>query len=322
MGHVSYSYLEKGKVMSRNFDGVLNYISGETAALLYMVDRQIKNKTSEIRLRADKSLALTVEGKNYFLNKRGMLLDKVTNDCCFIEKAKLNESYMLVCNNSVYAHEEELSKGFVTLPNGSRVGIFGETVYSCGRITAYKNITSLNYRIPRQIIGCALPIKNIAETSKGVIICGPPASSKTTTLRDLVRMLADGECNGYKRVCVIDSRNEISAVCNGKSTMDLGECCDILNIPDTEIGIETAIRVMNPEYIAVDEIMSEREIQALIRGINCGVKLILTAHVGEEEEIFQKESIKRLVKAGGIEDAIFIKSTFATPKLIKLNRVN
>ena len=304
--------------MSISFNKTIEYISGEAATLLYMLDDNIKSKTSEIRLRVDKPICITCEDKTYFISVDGRVADDVPHNPLIVTKIMMQECYMLICNNSVYAYEQELSNGFVTLKNGGRVGIFGEAVYDDEKITAYKNIYSLNYRIPREIIGCARPISDVLSVAKGIIICGPPSSSKTTVLRDAIRMLSSNE-NGYKRVAVVDARNEISATHNGKISMNLGITSDVINIPSTEHGIEMAIRVMNPQYIAVDEILSDLEMRALIKSAKCGVKIIATMHVGDSEEIAHKKNIKILTQNDVIDYAVFIKHPNAKPKIIKLS---
>ena len=304
--------------MSKSFNKTIEYISSGIATLLYMLDDETKSKTTEIRLRVNKPLCITYMNKSFFISVDGKIGSVVPSNPFLPSKSIMQECYMMICNNSVYAHEQELSQGFVTLEHGARVGVFGEAIYDAGRITAYKNITSLNYRIPREILGYANSIIEVLRIANGIIICGPPSSSKTTLLRDAIRLLSSCEC-GYKRVTVVDARNEISAVHNGKIGMNLGVVSDVLNISSTELGIEMAIRVMNPEYIAVDEIVSNDELNALLKAAKCGVKLISTLHIGSVDEIHSKKNIKILLENEAIDYAVFINHPNAQPKIIKLN---
>lgn len=312
-------YHEKSDKMSKSFNKTIEHLDAKAATLLYMLDDEIKSKTSEIRLRVNKPLCITCEDGSYFISNKGKCYSYVPENPFIPDKNMMQNSYMIICNNSVYAYEKELANAFVTLANGSRVGIFGEALFNNCSITAYKNITSLNYRIPREIIGCAKPLINILQNANGIIICGPPSSSKTTILRDTIRMLASEEC-GYKRVAVIDARNEISATLDGVVCMDLGYTSDVINVTSAEHGIETAIRVMNPQYIALDEIMSYAELSALLKGAKCGVKLIATIHSGCIDDIYKKNSIKNLFYNNAIDYAVFIKKPKEEPRIIKLSK--
>lgn len=305
--------------MSKSFDRTIEYLDPKVATLLYMLDDDIKSKTSEIRLRVNKPLCVTCEDNTCFIGSEGKIDFSVPDNPFIPDKNMMQSSYMRVCNNSVYAYEKELANAFVTLANGSRVGIFGEVIFNNGKISAYKNITSLNYRIPREIIGCAKPLINVLQTANGIIICGPPSSSKTTLLRDTIRMLASEDC-GYKRVAVIDARNEISAVLNGNICMNLGITSDVINIPSTDLGIETAIRVMNPQYIALDEIINDEELYALLKGTKCGVKIIVTMHSGSLDDVFKKKSVKTLFDNNAVDYAVFIDKPRAQPMIIKISK--
>ena len=307
--------------MSKNFDRVLDFVERNVASSLYMLHPDIKSKTSEIRIRVNKPLSITYENENRFINIDGNISKEVPQNAVIISKKSIDESFMLICNNSVYAYEQELANAFVTLENGGRVGIFGEAVYDGNKITAYKNITSLNYRIPREIIGCAEPIKDILLSSRGTIICGPPASSKTTMLRDAIRLLSSDSL-GYKRVAVVDSRNEIAAIYNGKISMDLGLTSDVISLSSVKTGIETAIRVMNPEYITLDDILTNDEVEALVSGTRCGVKLIATMHTGSIEEMYQKKTLKTLFENDAVEYIAFIKKAGDAPDVIKILKEN
>ena len=56
------------------------------------------------------------------------------------------------------------------------------------------------------------------------------------------------------------------------------------------------IRSMSPEVIAVDEIGSKEDMQALEYVINCGCKMLATVHGSSVDDILAKPLIGRLVK--------------------------
>ena len=154
-------YLEKSGYMSKSFNKTIEYIIPKVATLLYMLSDEIKSKTSEIRIRVNQPLCITCLDKSYFLSKDGSIHTIVPSNPFILDNNMIEECFMLICNNSVYAYENEISDGYITLSNGARVGLFGEAIFNLGKITAYKNITSLNYRIPREIIGSANQLKEI-----------------------------------------------------------------------------------------------------------------------------------------------------------------
>ena len=149
--------------MSKSFNKTIEYMDGKVASLLYILNDEIKSNTCEIRLRVNRPLCITLDNNTYFVGLDGKISPTIPNNPFIPDKNVMQTSYMLICNESVYAYENELANAFVTLENGSRVGIFGEAIFNNDVITAYKNITSLNYRIPREIIGSAIQLIDILD---------------------------------------------------------------------------------------------------------------------------------------------------------------
>ena len=76
-------------------------------------------------------------------------------------------------------------------------GISGNVIMEDGKIINISNISSLNFRIARQIKGCSnkvlryiIDIEN--KTIYNTIIVSPPGAGKTTILRDAVRKISNG----------------------------------------------------------------------------------------------------------------------------------
>ena len=63
------------------------------------------------------------------------------------------------------------------------------------------------------------------------------------------------------------------------------------------------LRTMCPDCIAVDEITSAEDCEAIVRADGCGVKLLATAHAGSIEEFLGRKVYTPLIH-GSIFDRI------------------
>lgn len=268
------------------FDSALYGFTGDIKEVLLSLPYEIKIKTEEIRLRAGLPITLNVGGETLFLKANGQTALNPTENLIIAEKSVLTECYRLLCGGSVYAHTEELKNGYIMMKNGCRAGV-------CGKIGVngvVGEITSINIRIAREILGCADSIAS-RYFSGGLLIAGRPSSGKTTVLRDFVRQMSAR----LKRVCVIDSRGEISA------GLDLGFTTDVIKIYDKAKGIEFALRTMNPDIIAFDEIGSIEELNGVKQSFYSGVDIVTTAHVGSADELYKRQITAELLKSQAIK---------------------
>ncbi|MBO5321283.1 MAG: Flp pilus assembly complex ATPase component TadA [Clostridia bacterium] len=277
--------------MSKRFENILWGIDGEIRETLNKLPTVTKQNTQEIRLRRGLPLALTVYGETVFVKKDGQTSLYPQNDLQFVSKENVENSFRKLCKNSAFAHEEELKNGYLKLDNGYRAGIFG-TVNSKGNM---EEVTCINIRIAREIKGVANKIAH-SFRGEGWLIAGPPASGKTTFLRDFIRQISNGTGGKNYRVAVIDSRGEIG----GSGENDLGLSTDVLNIKDKALGVEIALRTMFPEVIAFDEIGNLEELNQVKQSLNAGVSVITTAHIGSVSELLQRDVTRELLKSGAI----------------------
>lgn len=279
------------------FEKALYAVCGRIRGMLERIPQEQKAQTEEIRLRAQKPVMLTVGGRPAFIRMGGEICYSALSDIIFADNCDIEESFRLLCQGSVYAHENELKNGFVMMKNGCRAGVCG----SLGDSGTMQDITSINIRIAREVLGAA---DKIAESyrGKGLLICGPPLSGKTTVLRDLVRQLS----NKLRTVCVIDSRGEISGMQVAVCQNDLGVCADVLMIPDKALGCEIALRTMNPDIIAFDEIGTADELKRVEQSFYSGVSVITTAHIGDISELLSRSITARLLKSGAIEQVAML----------------
>ena len=209
-----------------------------------------------------------------------------------------------VTQRSPYAVADMLRCGFLILPGGHRVGVCGTGVYKDGSIRTLRDISSLNFRIARQINGVATEsAREIWKQQQSTLLIGPPCSGKTTMLRDLIRQLSDRFC---QRIAVIDERMELAACVNGEMQFHLGNRTDILSGTQKAEGIELVLRSMSPFWIALDEITAYKDVEAMISASYSGVKFLATAHAEESQDLYSRPIYRRLMEEGVFRTIILL----------------
>lgn len=241
-----------------------------------------KGAISDIRLKKGSPLLVTVDGEKEFLSPNGAFT--TPEKAVFVYDDDVLEVFSAACRHSVYAYEEEIRNCFITMSGGHRVGIAGTCVLKNGIVASVKEISGLNIRVCREVIGCAegiVPSILSKGRVKNTMIISPPGYGKTTILRDIARILSLKKIN----VCVIDERAEICAMHNGISAYNLGYCVDVLNCFPKAEGVLRAIRTLAPDVIIMDEIASEKEMESIKSGLNSGVAFIVSAHAESKEDL-------------------------------------
>lgn len=252
-----------------------------------------KDKLQEIRIRADKPLIFYLGSKEVLTNYK-------------VKSEDLKSIMQRMSGYSIYAFEQEIRQGYITIEGGHRIGICGSCVTENNSIKTIKDIASINIRICREIIGCSNKVLKYICKDKEIqntIIISPPKCGKTTILRDIVRNLSLGirELNiSGKKVSVIDERSEIAACYKGMPQLEVGLRTDIFDNCPKHLGIIMAIRSMAPEVIVADEIGTSEDIASIIMALNCGVKVITTIHGNSIEDF-----INRKVFNDAIENKVF-----------------
>lgn len=265
----------------------------------------------EIRLRAGEPLLLVKDNREYYVSPDGALEQAVSRGFG-ITPAQIRETVEYMSSYSLYAFEEEVRQGFLTLRGGHRVGLAGQTVLEGGRIKTIKHISFLNVRISHEKKGCAgkvLPYLCQEGEVVSTLLVSPPRCGKTTILRDLIRMISNGE--GVKRgmtVGVVDERSELGACYQGVPQNDLGIRTDVLDCCPKASGMMMLIRSMAPEAVAVDEIGSREDLEAIEYARSCGCRLLATVHGNSIEDLKEKPVLRRLVEEKTFERYVVLSS--------------
>ena len=258
-----------------------------------------RNKIYEIRLRVNAPLIVIYQGKEYFLTLEGALTREEAK-AYYVKTEDLKEMLEYISGYSLYAFEEEIRQGFLTVVGGHRVGIAGKTILDGNKIKSLKYISYINLRLSHQIKGCASPIRPSIIKDRQIchtLIISPPRCGKTTLLRDLIRQVSNGNCYmpGVS-VGVVDERSEIAGSYQGIPQNDLGIRTDVLDCCPKAEGMMMLIRSMSPEVVAVDELGNYEDIHAIESVVHCGCKLFATVHGSSIEDIKRKPLLQRLMQ--------------------------
>ena len=247
----------------------------------------------EIRLRVGQPVIVLYKGREY-------ILPTDSREKRRVGKEEIRETIEYISNYSLYAYENELKQGFITVEGGHRVGMAGQVVMEAGKVKNIKYISSVNIRISHEIEGCAGSLFPYIASGGQVchtLIISPPRCGKTTILRDLIRQVSDG--NEWIKGCtvgVVDERSELGACYLGTAQNHLGMRTDILDCCPKAEGMLMLIRSMAPQVIAVDEIGSGEDVHAIEYAMHCGCKMIATVHGKSIEEIRKKPLFEQMVK--------------------------
>jgi len=271
-------------------------------SILRSVSGTVVNRITEIRMRINQPLLLVLGINDAMVNLAGQITTD-TNQAYICSSEDVAKTIQLISKNSLYAFEQELKMGFLTINGGHRVGLAGQAIVDGGILKALKNISSLNIRIARQVKGCADKlIPYIISGDKRVLstlIIAPPRCGKTTLLRDLVRQISSGNntiaFTGVQ-VGVVDERSEIAACQNGIPTVELGHRVDVLDGCPKACGILMLIRSMSPQVVVTDELGRQEDALAVREALNAGTSVITSVHGRDVDEILHRPYIGKLIQ--------------------------
>lgn len=263
----------------------------------------------EIRLRVHCPLLVIYDGVEWMINFDGSMHREICEGYRVSEQ-DLRDTLQIVSSYSLYAFEEEVRQGFLTIAGGHRVGMAGRTVVEQGHVRGMKYISFLNVRLAHQVKGCGdrvLPYLVSDGQPLSTLIVSAPRCGKTTLLRDLVRLFSDGStyCAG-RTVGVVDERSEIGGCHLGVPQNDVGVRTDILDCCPKAAGMMMLVRSMAPEIVAVDEIGDMGDAEAIAAVTNCGCRLLATVHGQTLEDIQKKPLLSHLLAEKAFARFVFL----------------
>lgn len=273
---------------------------------------KIQERIYEIRLRANQVICVYVNRRECYLSEDG----EVHSSCykgVSISREEVERIVHHICKYSIYAYEQELKQGYITVEGGHRIGMVGQAIVEGGKIKNMKNISGLNIRIAHEIIGAAdhvLPYLYENGELYNTFIISPPMAGKTTILRDLIRQVSDGNAYGEGvNVSVVDERSEIGGSYLGVPQNRIGIRTDLLDACPKGEGMMQLIRSMSPKMLAVDELGSASDVMALEEVLQCGCKIMATIHGKDILEFQQKKNFQLMIEQRSIERYIVLGAT-------------
>jgi stage III sporulation protein AA len=286
-------------------NNIVPYLSPSIKEIILKMKVQYFKGLEEIRLRSGQPLLIKIGDKDYAVDEQGKIEDNPKHGYV-VSAEDIYRSVASISDNSLYAFEEEISRGFITIPGGHRVGLAGQVVMKGHELKTIKDFSGLAFRIAREVQDCSTEIishiypRDLEPVS--TLFISAPRCGKTTILRDVARNLSQGTARGRGcNVVVIDERSELAGVYRGRAQMDLGPRTDVLDACPKAQGMIMAIRSLSPHALITDEIGRREDIDAIKECSNAGVAVITSIHARNIEEAEKRPLLRELLATGAFE---------------------
>ncbi len=295
-----------------NFENILNVFPEKLKLCFYYLTAKQLQDITEIRITVNCPVIIDMGEKSSYICTKGFT-DNI-DESLKGDRSLVYDILNLVCSNSIYAYDEQLKCGFVTLKGGHRVGVLGSAIYENGEIKTIKNISSLCVRVAKPVDMATKDfIKHITDEQLNVrntVVIGKPKSGKTTLMRSTAKYLATPEkINKLIKVGIIDERMEIASVYNGECMLDVGVNSFVLNGSAKHQGVDIMVRGFSPDVIIMDEVWSTDDLEAVKKAIGAGCKVIFTQH-GDGK------NINDIFESLPVEQVIYLEKTHSGHKMV------
>ena len=281
------------------FDQAAGVLPFELRQLVRSMPKSEQSSVEEFRLRIGRPLSVVLRDR-----------EKVLPRSPDVSGEDLRTTLEIATQASVHAAMTQIQRGFVTIKGGHRIGLCGTAVLKGERVYNLRDLSSLNVRIARQMIGIGetiIPVLRQVSVMPSVLILAPPGVGKTTLLRDMIRCLSCGIGGLSMRVGVADERGELAAIYKGVPQFDLGPQTDVVDGCSKADGLMMLLRGMNPQVMAVDEITAPEDVAAIECAVGCGTTLLATAHGSKVEDLKYRPLYVRLLKMHIFQKVLIIK---------------
>lgn len=248
----------------------------------------------ELRIRNGFPVRVGYGGGYYYLCPTGITRD--ISQAYIADKSEAESIVMRACEHSLYTVTETLKLGYISVPGGIRVGVCGSCVTVGGHISAVKNFSSVNIRLPHEVKGCASSLFGRVVGGDGIkstLIISRPGGGKTTVLRDLCRLISDRGSN----VLLCDEKYELASVIDSRPSLDVGMCTDVMSGADKSSVFKAGIAYMRPDVIMTDELF-DADMDAVLRAVHCGIAVVATAHAADLNDLRTRPGFENIAASG------------------------
>ncbi len=267
-------------------ESLLAYLPLPIARALLSVPEEITRGLTEIRLRLEGPLSLSVGGKNCCINGEGKPCLPQRAFICTEEH--IATTLTLLTKGSLYSYGEAMCNGYIPFGKGGRAGICGEARVKDGVLTGFGTVYGINLRLCRFFpdYGAEAAARIARGALKSALVYSPPNRGKTTLLRSIAARLGE-----RYRVALADERGELYV-----PQLSTG-LIDRLTGLKKSYALTMLCRSMSPQIIVCDELAPEDE-TALHNAIGSGVCIVASAHGDSADSLKKRPFIDRLLGSG------------------------